>query len=346
MSDLPNGSAVNGSKIVPAGPRAEKNEGRPALPVLGAVLVCALGGYVATTSLAFVAPAVVAFGLVSCAPRGLMREMLPGLLAALAVSAALGAPSGAVAVADCAIACAVSFAVALAMVRGRLTPGASCIVMAALTAAHLGVDALAASMGGTTLVESVSQILAYVRQQVVEINPSAAAQVDSTVAVLEVMWPSGYVVAALAEGLMAQLGAWLAAAGRPEVSRPRLADFDLPLWTVAALVASVAGLAVALTVPAAPDAVLMVSANLVMALRFALLAQGMGVLSWFLEEKNVGALGRTLAAVAGLYLEAQFIVVSIVGLVDVWANFRHLVRGGQPGPTGNAEQDKEPANAG
>ena len=97
---------------------------------------------------------------------------------------------------------------------------------------------------------------------------------------------------------------------------------------------------------AAPDAVLMVSANLVMALRFALLAQGMGVLSWFLEEKNVGALGRTLAAVAGLYLEAQFIVVSIVGLVDVWANFRHLVRGGQPGPTGNAEQDKEPANAG
>ena len=327
MSELPNGSAVNGGNVVPAGPRVEKNEGRPALPALGSVLVCALGGYVATTSLAFVAPAIVAFGLVSCAPRGLMREMLPGLLAALAVSAALGAPSGAVAVADCAIVCAVSFAVALAMVRGRLTPGASCIVMAALTAAHLGVDALAASMGGTTLVESVSQILAYVRQQVVEINPSAAAQVDSTVAVLEVMWPSGYVVAALAEGLMAQLGAWLAAAGRPEVSRPRLADFDLPLWTVAALVVSVAGLAVALTVPAAPDAVLMVSANLVMALRFAFAAQGLAVLAWSLDRRGTGLLAKVLLGALALYLEVQFVVMTVVGLVDVWANLRHLPRG-------------------
>lgn len=346
MSELPNGSAVNGSNVVPAGPRVEKGEGRPALPALGSVLVCALGGYVATTSLAFVAPAIVAYGLVSCARGRLVREMLPGLAAALAVCTALGVPSGAVVLADCAIACLAALVVAAAMVTGRLTPGASCIVMAAITACHLGVDAAAASAGGTTLADTVRELLAYARQQLAEASPTAAAQVDSTIAALEVMWPTGYVMAALAEGLMAHLGAWLAAAGIPEVSRPRLADFDLPLWIVAALVASVAGLAAALTVPAAPDAVLLVSANLVMALRFAFLAQGIGVLSHLLGERGVGALGRSLAAVAGLYLEAQFIVVSIVGLVDVWANFRHLARGGQPGPTGNAEQDKEPANAG
>ena len=346
MSDQPNGSVANGSGIVPAGPGLEGNEGRPTPLVLGSVLFCALGGFVATTSLAFLAPAMIAFGLFSSATRGQLREMLPGLLAALAVIVALNASSGAVAIADGVIACAASLAVSLALLRGKLGPGVSCILVAALTAAHLGVDAVATTVGGTTLADLVSQVLAYVRQQLVEASPTAAAQVDSTVAMLEVMWPTGYVVAALAEGLMAQLGAWLAAAGRPEVSRPRLADFDLPLWIVAALVASVAGLAAALTVPAAPDVLLMVSANAVMALRFALLAQGMGVLSWFLEERRVGPLGRVLAAVAGFYLEAQFIVVSIVGLVDVWANFRHLARGGQPGPTGNAEQDKEPANAG
>ena len=114
MSELPKGSAVNGDNVVPAGPRVEKNEGRPALPALGSVLVCALGGYVATTSLAFVAPAIVAFGLVSCAPRGLLREMLPGLAATIAVCAALGASSGAVVLADCAIACLAALAVAVA----------------------------------------------------------------------------------------------------------------------------------------------------------------------------------------------------------------------------------------
>ena len=346
MSELPNGSVVNGGDIVPAGPGVEKNEGRPALPTLGGILVCALGGYVATTSLAFAAPAIVAYGLVSCVRNGHLREMLPGLAAALAVCAVLGVSSGVVVLADCAIACLAALMVAAAMVAGRLTPGASCIVVAAITVCRLGVDAAVASAGGTTLAQTVREVLAYLRQQLAEASPTAVAQIDSTLSALEVMWPTGYVMAALAEGLMAHLGTWLAATGAPEVSRSRLVDFDLPLWIVAALVASVAGLAVALTAPAVPDVVLMVSANLVMALRFAFLVQGLGVLSHLLGARGVGALGRFFAAVAGLYLEAQFIVVSIVGLVDVWANFRHLARGGQTGSTGNAEQDKEPADAG
>lgn len=346
MRDLSNGPAVRGNEIVPSGPGMEEDGTRSALPSLAGLLICAVGGFVETTSLAFLAPALVAFGLVSCAARGLVREMLLGLAAALAVSVALSLPSGVFEVAYVVIACSGAFAVALMLVRGRLTPGAICLTVAALTACHLAVDAVAVSGSGVTLQETVSELLAYVREGLSELSETVAAQADATLALLEVLWPSGYVMTSLAEGLMALFGSWLAASQRKDLARPRLVDFDLPLWVVTLLVASVAGLAVVRTFSDVPDVVLMVSANLAVSLRFAFLAQGVAVVAWFFDHKGVGTLGRTLVALFGLYLEVQFIVVSIVGLVDVWANFRHLQGGGRPGPAGTAEQDKEPDIAG
>lgn len=353
MSGLTNGPTAADGKIVPVGPGIGEDGTRPVSPRIAGLVVCGIGGFVATTSLAILAPALVAFGLVSCAPRGLVREMLLGLVVSLAVAAGgillTGAEFSADGLYDAAeviIAAAAAFAVALALVRGRLTPGAICIVMAALTACHLALDALVVSASGVTLPQAVSQLIADLREQLSETSATTAAQMESTLSLLEVLWPSGYVMAALVEGLMALLGTWLAASQRKELARPRLADFDLPLWVVTALVVSVAGLAVAYTFSGAPDAVLLVSANLAVALRFAFTAQGAGVIVWFLDHKGVGTVGRALIALLGLYLEVQFIVVSIVGLVDVWANFRHLQGGGRPGSAGTAEQDKEPANAG
>lgn len=346
MTDWPNGSTVKGGGIVPAGSDVRDNKGRPALPTLASVVICALGGYVASTSLSIVAPAIVAYGLAGASARGRLRDLVPGALAALAVAVALGVPEGPVSVADGAIACAASIAVAATLVCGRLTPGALCVIVAAVSASHLGVDAAIAHLGGTTLTESVTSLLEALRQQLVGATPTAAAQLDSVMGLLEVMWPTAYVMTGTVECVMAHAGTSLAAPGKRAAhggDRTGIAGFDLPIWVVALLVASVAGLACALTVPDAPRALLMVSANLAMSLRFAFLAQGVGVLSWLCEERHVGTLARILGAVLALYLEVQFIVVSIVGLVDVWANFRHLSRGSGPDSTGNAEQDKEPA---
>lgn len=346
MSHLPHGPAVRGNEIVPAGPGIEGDGMRPVLPALGGVALCALGGCLTTTTLDFLGPALIAFGLVTCAPRGRLREMLPGLAVALAAVVGLGVHSGAVAVADGVLAWAAALAVSLALLKGRLTPGAICAAVATLAVCHLGVDAGAVAASGTTLPEAVSETLTYVRQGLAGTSPAAAAQAESSLSLVEVLWPLSYVITALVEGLSALLGAWLAVGDKSEVKRPRLAEFDLPLWVVTALVAAIAGLAVAITVPEVPGVVLVVAANLVVALRYAFLAQGTGVVSWFLDRNEAGIAVRTLVVLMGVCLEVLFYVVTIVGLVDVWANFRRLRGGGRPGSTGNAEQDKEPADAG
>ena len=46
-----------------------------------------------------------------------------------------------------------------------------------------------------------------------------------------------------------------------------------------------------------------------------------------------------LAVIAALYLEMQFIVMSIVGLVDVWSDIRHFNRGKTVTVQDNARQD-------
>ena len=340
MSDGPKGSTIGGG-IVPAGSRLEGSGGRGSLPTLVSVLVCALGGFVSTTSLSIAAPGLVAFGLVSSARRA--RDLVPGVLAAVAVSLALGVVTGMGIALDGVVICLGAAAVALALVTGRLTAGSICLVVAAVGICHLGVDAALSALGGTTLTETVASMLAYLREQFVEVSPAAAEQVDAILSAVGLMWPTAYVVTGLLETVVALLGARVSAS---EERRPGLSGFDLPLWVVTALVVAVAGLAVSLTVPDAPDVLLMVSANMAMALRFAFLAQGAGVISWFFREKNVGALARAAVTVAALYCEVQFVVVSIVGLVDVWANFRKLERGSGPSQASAAEQDKEPAQAG
>ena len=109
---------------------------------------------------------------------------------------------------------------------------------------------------------------------------------------------------------------------------PKLRDFDLPLWVVAVFVVAVCGLAVATSVSLGlTQLLLMVSLNVIMGLRFAFMIQGLALISAFMRKRELRQFTRVLTFVAAFYLEAQFFVMSIVGLVDVWANFRHLPRG-------------------
>ena len=51
------------------------------------------------------------------------------------------------------------------------------------------------------------------------------------------------------------------------------------------------------------------------------------MLTWFFREKRMGSFASTVFTLLALYLELQFYIMTIVGLVDVWRNFRHLPRG-------------------
>lgn len=56
-----------------------------------------------------------------------------------------------------------------------------------------------------------------------------------------------------------------------------------------------------------------------------------------------GAFAGACTIVAGLVLEDQFYVMTIVGLIDVWKNFRHLPRGVKTTIQSNTDQDQKSA---
>ncbi|MBM6774474.1 DUF2232 domain-containing protein [Olsenella profusa] len=296
----------------------------------------------ASSSMALLAPALVGYGFVSASftggPHGKVAGLVASVAPAVALSVTLGPSSIVAAVICCLLACAAG---ELAL-RGRLTPGVACVAVALAALAQIGADSVVSAAQGTTIAASVDSLVSAYQDSLSETSVAAASLMQQVRAVMAIMWPTAYVLSTVAEYLFASVGVTLAVARIPEpsVRMPRHAEFDLPLWVVGVLVAGVAGLAFGLTAsgPVA-GVVLMVAANVVMALRVALAAQGLAVFAWLLGRHHLGPLACLVLGGAALYLEVQFFVMTLVGLVDVWANFRHLARGGRPGDKQIAGQD-------
>ena len=333
------GSAQEGRGIVPRAQGQEERRGTPSLPV--GVLLCALGGALASSTLSFVGPGLASYGYLSVAPRGGLRARVACLASMLVPAVAVGMLSGVSMAASAVVACLAALAVCELAASHRLTPGALCAVVGLGALALLGADELVALANGTTLSADVRSLVDALRQQLGESLVGSSAQLGVVWAAIELLWPVAYVMAAMGSCVSALVGALVASRSSFDVVRlPRLADFDLPLWVVAVLVASVAGIAFALSVDgSASQVALAISANVAMAVRFALAAQGLAVLVWLVRAKGLGPFTSTLMGVVALYLEVQFVVLTIAGLVDVWANFRHLDRGVRPGATGATMQD-------
>ena len=341
--------ARHAGQIVRGGNASEGGDKGPlarALPK--AFVLCAIGGALSATSTSFLAPALVAYGIVLSAMCAGVRGMAPGAVLAAAAAAAVSLPLGVSSLAGSVITSLAGVVVAAAFWAGRLTPGGSVACVAVIVAAHLGADAVISATRGMTLNETMVSLIETYRQSLTEASPTVSAQIESAASLMRFFWPVAYVAIGFAEGMFAHVGVRLLRAPLSGQGRqvPSLDAYDVPLWVVAVLVATAGALAVALTVPSAPDAMLMASANLAMALRFAFAVQGAAVLAWFMREKGVGSLSRVLLGALALYLEVQFVVLTVVGVVDVWADFRHLRRGGDAGGDDAANQDKEPAQAG
>ncbi|HJA28169.1 MAG TPA: DUF2232 domain-containing protein [Candidatus Olsenella pullicola] len=333
------GAARNNRGIVPAG---SARAGRPRLSLPAGLFLCALGGVVASSTFAFIGPVLVGYGYVSAATRGGVRGRLAGAAAAVAAAVALSLSRGISSVVAAVVSSLVAVAVAEALLRGRLTPGAGCIVVALAAGCTIAADALLAASQGTTLTASVDELVTLVSEELSETSVAVSALMQQVRAVVSLLWPTAYLVSAFGSYLFATIGAGMAAerAAEKDLTVPKLVSYDLPVWVVAALVAAAAGVAFGLTFEgAAARASLMVSANLVMGLRFAFAAQGFAVLAWSLDQRGTSVLTKFLLGALALYLEVQFVVMSLVGLADIWANFRHLTRGEVAGEQGNARQD-------
>lgn len=336
------GSAPSRS-IVPFG--GSSNSARPALSAPSGVFFCALGGVVASSSIPIVAPALLGYGLISVLLGRRLLWKVAAPVCAAGVAVGLSASSGLDSVVTSLVVCLSAALVALAVSRERLTPGVACAIAAVMASVHLGADAVLAGMSGTSLPDVMRGVVDAFLQGLDGASVQASAQAQVVGSLLGMLWPTAYALMGFAETALCCLGMWLALSreGGSRLAMPKLTAFDLPLWIVTAFVASVAVLAVELTVPALSDeVVIMVSANVVLGLRFAFATQGLGVLTWLLGTRKVPALARTFLLMAALYLELQFFVLTVVGLVDVWTNFRHLQRGREANDASSAKQDREP----
>lgn len=208
-----------------------------------------------------------------------------------------------------------------------------CAVIVATALVNIGIEAAVATAAGSSLSQVVDGLLAYmvsVAQDAAGTGIQAELIVRQIVPVLKALWPFTYVASAGMDALAAGIGSYLMyvrTSGIPRV--PAIAAFDMPMWPVGVLIASILGLSASLSGFPGAEVLLSASVTALMSVRFIFAIQGFAVVLTFANRFRFGCLGRTLLLVLSIWLETMFFIVSIVGLIDVWANFRKLTRGSQ-----------------
>lgn len=208
-----------------------------------------------------------------------------------------------------------------------------CAVIVATALVNIGIEAAVATAAGSSLSQVVDGLLAYmvsVAQDAAGTGIQAELIVRQIAPVLKALWPFTYVASAGMDALAAGIGSYLMyvrTSGIPRV--PAIVAFDMPMWPVGVLIASILGLSASLSGFPGAEVLLSVSVTALMSVRFIFAIQGFAVVLTFANRFRFGCLGRTLLLVLSIWLETMFFIVSIVGLIDVWANFRKLMRGPQ-----------------
>ncbi len=208
-----------------------------------------------------------------------------------------------------------------------------CAVIVATALVNIGIEAAVATAAGSSLSQVVDGLLAYmvsVAQDAAGTGIQAELIVRQIAPVLKALWPFTYVASAGMDALAAGIGSYLIyvrTSGIPRV--PAIVAFDMPMWPVGVLIASILGLSASLSGFPGAEVLLSVSVTALMSVRFIFAIQGFAVVLTFANRFRFGCLGRTLLLVLSIWLETMFFIVSIVGLIDVWANFRKLTRGPQ-----------------
>lgn len=206
-----------------------------------------------------------------------------------------------------------------------------CTVIVATALVNIGIEAAVATAAGSSLSQVVDGLLAYmvsVAQDAAGTGIQAELIVRQIAPVLKALWPFTYVASAGMDALAAGIGSYLMyvrTSGIPRV--PAIVAFDMPMWPVGVLIASILGLSASLSGFPGAEVLLSVSVTALMSVRFIFAIQGFAVVLTFANRFRFGCLGRTLLLVLSIWLETMFFIVSIVGLIDVWANFRKLTRG-------------------
>lgn len=325
----PDGMPEGGMQIVPAGHQAQ----RPLPKTMGKVFGlgwCVVGG--ATMAVGTIVPCFfVGFG-VAAASYGRDRKTRATCFVATiaAVCVACMVAYGGID-ASSVIQCLASFAIACLVVDDKVSVTAESAIIGAAFLALLVSDVIGAQAAGTTVQAAMGALFDEASAQLAtgaaQIAPGQIAQAKD---LFMKLWPMCYMTAAALTVLVAHAGARFVMLGLAAPRRKRfyLSGFDAPLWAVALLAVGLVLVALGWIVPQAPPEVIVAGACAVMTARCYFLLQGIGVLAHLLDRTGMGRLTRALIILVALDLEVSFFVMSIWGLIDVWANFRRLDRVG------------------
>lgn len=296
-------------------------------------------GSVAVTGLSVIGVAMVAYGVSFAQVNGLSRPRKALVAVACAVGLALGLlwVQGAAAVlvkgvVDCVLAWVVG---SLAAGR-RATVTTDYAVAAVACMAYIAIDfgfaALAGLDGAAVLTQAISSA---VDEAASTYGLDVAAQLRSFSWLLGLLWPFGYFVLAGMNVLAGHYGGFLARGPSAGTAPWRPVAFDSPSWSVVALIVGVALFAFGGVFGAGAQVAQAIGLTCVLAVRFVFLMDGYAVLTWWFNRHGVGCLLRTLMLVVAIDLEVTFFVVSLLGLVDFWADFRRMRAGdGRSGTQG------------
>lgn len=232
----------------------------------------------------------------------------------------------------------IAAAISALMWKGRAGVTEVSLVVTAAIALCMAVDGFTAFNAGTNLAEVTSAMLMEVARASVGRGVEAELALVSIEPLISVIWPMVYVLSAALDALGAGFGSFLGSVQRPaswgempapgqRLRVPQISLFDAPLWAVGVLALSVLGMGASFAAVPESQILRTVSVTLFLAVRIIFLIQGLGVILGLLGRWHIGCFGRFAVIMVATWLEVMF-VVSIIGLIDVWANFRKLPRDG------------------
>ena len=230
---------------------------------------------------------------------------------------------------DAVFSCIVGIVGSHLYLRGKLTPGVACIAVALLSALLLGVSEAIARLAGTSLAAQFALIMDMYMETFEAASIEMSAALVQMRTIVDAIWPTAFVIIAFVEFALSIIGAKVGA-GRQGVdvgTRETIEQFDLPLWMVGCLIGAILILSASRAVPSHTNLLMMVGGTLLCSLRLAFATQGFAVLTWFKHSKGLYGLVGIIITVVMLFLEINMFVLTIVGVLDVWMNMRHLTRG-------------------
>ena len=206
-----------------------------------------------------------------------------------------------------------AFLLAWGYVSDRLRTGWLLLAAAAVTCIMIGIDTVSTSMQGTSITDLVASMVdEAVTSSMGSLDMEGKAVLLETRDQMMAYWPTVYFTVALGIVVCSLFGAWTGA---------RTCMCVAELFAV-----GVAAQLLGPFLPAWQEETAMVGANVVMCTRIVLAQQGISVLLWRMRERRVAVLFATLGVLSAVWLEMSFALASVVGLLDVVANFRHLPR--------------------